>query len=95
MKHRGALPTSCPACGGRIRISGGCDDGARSGWSCSVCMAFSFAQHDSPEITRGKKLKKELEGVHFMDKAITSLPANVQIGILRARQHPEENEEYQ
>jgi len=94
-KHKGALPTCCPACGGRIRISGGCDNSTRAGWSCSVCNAFSFADHDSAQITTGKKMKKELDGVHFMDKSITSLPTNVQIGILRARMHPEENEGYQ
>lgn len=53
---------------------------------CKNCNAIMRGR-EPPEITRGRKLEKgELKGVYCMDKRITSLSCNTQIGILRERQ---------
>lgn len=80
----------CPECGGRISWITVTALGAPT--VNGMCMNKKcnnvFRGRESPEITRGKEMAKELEGVSCMDKRITRLPCNVQIGILRARQHP-------
>ena len=86
------VPDKCPACGGKIKFSSSTDDTTKSGWSCSSCNAFSFAVHDNPEITKGKRMSSRFDKVHCMDKSITKLPCDVQIGILRERQRKEEEE---
>ena len=83
---RGEMPTKCPACGGRIRMSRG--KSMKVGWNCTNCSAFSFAEHDHPDITKGKKMAPQFKGVPVMDRRMTSLPTNTQIGILRVLQHP-------
>ena len=62
---------------------------------CSNCNIV-FRGRESPEITRGMTLEKTgaTQGIHCMDKRITSLPCDVQIGILRQRMHPKGNEVY-
>ena len=84
---RGKLPTKCPGCGSSsIKLSTGTlGDATKSGWSCSECNAFSFKEHDHPQITIGKRMSKNYDGVSAMDKSITHLPCNVQLGILRDR----------
>jgi len=62
---------------------------------CSKCNII-LRGREAPEITKGLKLEKSgvLKGVHCMDKHITSLPCDVQIGVLRQRMHPKGNEVY-
>lgn len=90
MDSRGPLPKKCPACGGKISMGRATSFSGQVGWRCTQCNAFSFQRHEHPEITRGKAMARDLEGVHYMDKQITRLPCNVQIGILRARQAAED-----
>ena len=89
------IPTKCPACGAGIKLGSPQGlGGGKVGWSCTAnCGAFSLAVCDHPEITRGKKMAREFEGVHCMDKKMTKLPRRVQLGILRAKMHPH-NEVY-
>lgn len=53
------------------------------------CTAFSFARHEHPEITEGRKRTSQYDGVHWNDERITRLPGRVQLGILRERQRRE------
>ena len=62
-----------------------------SGW-CKKCNYF-FKGREAPEVAKGKRLERngEIDGVpikdiYCMDKRISSLPCDVQIGILRERQ---------
>ena len=84
---RGALPKQCPACGGAISVSRGNE--TRAGWCCTTkgCAVFGFKDYDSFGVTEGKRISGDYDGVSALDKRITSLPVNVQIGILRKRQH--------
>ncbi len=55
---------------------------------CPKCNIV-LRKREAPEITRGKQLeRREMKGIHCMDKRITRLPCDVQIGILRQRMHP-------
>ncbi len=86
------IPKKCPSCGAGISMGsnrGPGNDGTKIGWSCAAgCGAFSFAECEHPDITKGKRMAKDFKDVHCMDKKMTELPTNVQLGILRANQHP-------
>lgn len=85
----------CPECGGKISwksfvtifgspfVNG----------LCSKCNII-FRNRQDPQVTEGENLELEgeiggvkIKDIPAMDKRITSLPCNVQIGILRQRQH--------
>lgn len=85
MENRGKLPSKCPGCGAKISWISGCSDSTKAGWNCTKCNAFSFAEHEHPEISGGIKMSSDFDDVGAMDKSITHLPCNVQIGILRGR----------
>ncbi len=53
---------------------------------CPKC-AIVFRNRETPEVTKGRVLAKELIGVGAMDKRITSQSCDTQIGILREKQH--------
>ena len=79
----------CPSCGGRVHwktviYASGAPiyNGLCINKKCNAVIKG----REHPEITKGKNMAKELKGVDCMDKRITSLPCNVQIGILRERQ---------
>lgn len=55
---------------------------------CSSCNLWS-TQTESRGLRKGKKLAHKLKGVHAMDKRITKHSLEVQLGILRAKQHCE------
>lgn len=86
----------CPECGGRISWITVHELGAPTySGLCKKCNIV-FRGRETPHITKGKNLERngKIEGIsvkdiHAMDKRITSLPCDVQIGILRARQHPD------
>ncbi len=87
----------CPECKGPISWITVRDDfgSPRANGLCSKCNIV-FRGREAPEITKGMKLEKSgaTQGIHCMDKRITSLPCDVQIGILRQRMHPKGNEVY-
>ena len=60
------------------------------GWYCPDCKVVC-RNRTHPDIIKGVLMAKEVEGKHAIQEDITRLPALVQIGILRARQHPEHN----
>lgn len=84
----------CPECGKKLDWKL-----VHNGWGspqvnglCINCNIV-FRGREAPEITKGKQLERdgETRGVNCMDKRITCLPCDVQIGILRQRQIEEEN----
>ena len=83
------IPRICPGCAGtRINVKSQGDTGAS--WGCLDCGAIGRRGYDHPEITSGKRMAADYEGIHAMDEAITHLPCKVQIGILRERQAKED-----
>ncbi len=86
----------CPECGGPVSWKV-----IHSSWGaplynglCGKCNTI-LRGRETPEITKGKELEKgEMKGVPCMDKRITALPCDVQIGILRQRMHPKGTEVY-
>ena len=78
---------NCPECGGRIHWRTIHHIGAPIyNGHCPKCNIV-FRNRETPQIAKGKRMAKDLIGVHCMDKRITSQPCDVQIGILRAKQH--------
>jgi len=88
----------CPECKGPIswKIVRDSFGTARTNGLCRNCNIV-FRGREAPEIRRGINMErhgKDVDGTPYkdmyaMDKRITRLPCDVQIGILRARQHPE------
>lgn len=81
----------CPECEKPMRwqeglLNEGSRDGTVGRYYCPDCH-LNMRQTESKAIRKGKALAHELEGVATMDKRITRLPGDVQIGVLRARQH--------
>ena len=78
--------TKCPECNGSISwitIHGGLGQPLYNG-ICHKCNIV-LRGRETPELRRGRLMEKELRGVFVMDERITSLPTDVQIGILRER----------
>jgi len=53
---------------------------------CEKCNIV-FKDREAFEITKGKEMAKDFEGISCLDKNFTKLSGTVQLGILRARQH--------
>jgi len=78
----------CPECEGRIdwRVVWNKLGAPQYNGLCKKCNAV-FRGRETPEVTRGKELERgELKGVDCMDRRITSLSVQTQLGILRERQ---------
>ena len=98
MRQQKLPEKKCPVCGGKIdwkvihnKLGAPSYNGLCENHKCNAIIKG----RETPEITRGKELERgELKGVHCMDKRITSLPCDVQIGILRQRMHPKGTEVY-
>ena len=77
----------CPECKGEINWKVVWKLGApQYNGLCKKCNIV-FRKRETPEVTRGKQLERgELNGVDCMDKRITSLSLQTQLGILRERQ---------
>ncbi len=85
----------CPLCKGKLSWITVRRLGAPSANGICPKCNIVLRGREAPEITRGKALEKgEMKGVHCMDKRITRLPCDVQIGILRQRMHPKGTEVY-
>lgn len=88
----------CPLCGGKInwKVVHDCwGVPAYNGLCLNPKCNAVMRGRETPEVTRGKKLERgELKGVDCMDKRITSLSCDTQIGILRQRMHPKGTEVY-
>ena len=79
----------CPRCKGAIdwKIVYGSFGAPQANGLCTTCNVV-FRNREAPEVSRGRALELgELAGVDAMDARILSLPGNVQLGILRQRQH--------
>ena len=85
----------CPECSGSIswKIVYNVWGAPTANGICRKCNIV-FRGREAPEITKGKNMERhykigdtEVKDMHCMDKRITRLPCNVQIGILRERQH--------
>ncbi len=78
----------CPECNGKIQwITVHSAYGAPIYQGhCPKCNII-FRGRETPQVAKGKRMAKDLIGVGCMDKRITSQPCDVQIGILRAKQH--------
>jgi len=83
----------CPECGKPMSwteglLWGGARDGAMGRYGCMPCRLFK-KPGESRAMQRGRELANsdEFIGVYAMDKKITSLSCNTQIGLLRERQH--------
>jgi len=86
---------NCPKCKGPIHWTVVRDSfGSPSvNGSCNKCM-FMFREREAPQITEGMSLEYNgkikgtpIKNIGALDKRITSLPCDVQLGILRQRQH--------
>lgn len=84
----------CPECKGLIEwiIVHNAWGAPTANGLCRKCN-IHFRGREAPEVTKGKALEKsgEIDGkavkdMHCMNKRITRLPCDVQIGILRERQ---------
>jgi len=79
----------CPECKGEINwkvVWNGVGAPQYNGL-CKKCNIV-LRKRETPEVTRGKQLERgELNGVDCMDKRITSLSLQTQLGILRERQN--------
>ncbi len=92
--------TECPECGGYLSWMVVHELGAPMyNGLCGKCNII-LRWREAPEISRGKALEKygEIDGtpvkdMKAMDKRITRLPCDVQIGILRERHCRELREE--
>jgi hypothetical protein len=102
MKNDHAPEKECPECKGEIswKIVRNDYGAPFANGLCSNCNIV-FRGREAPEIRQGMNLEKhgEVDGVpikdmHCMDKRITKLSCDTQIGILRQRQHPKGNEVY-
>lgn len=80
----------CPECGGKLTWKL-----VRNSWGspqvnglCSKCNIV-LRGRKAPGISKGERLEREgvTSGISCLDKRITNLPCDVQIGILRQRQH--------
>ena len=78
--------TKCPECNGSIDWITIHDVGGEPLYNgiCHKCNII-FKSRETPELRRGRLMEKELRGVYVLDKRITSLPTDVQLGILRER----------
>ncbi len=84
----------CPECKGKIEwkvVRSNLGSPQYNG-HCSKC-AIVFRDREAPQITEGKKLEREgeikgkpINKMTALDRRITRLPCDVQIGILRERQ---------
>ena len=63
-----------------VRGSGAYNNAAS--YICRGCGAIGRG-HEHPQITRGRRVAGEFKNVPVMDKRMTRLQCNVQIGILR------------
>jgi len=79
--------SKCPECGNKINweIITGALGAPQANGICTNCNIV-FRGREAPEIAKGKKMAKDLEGISCLDKRITRLSCNAQLGILRARQ---------
>lgn len=77
----------CPECKGKIDWKVVYGNFGRSQYNglCRNCKGI-LRDREIPDVTKGRKLAKDLKGVHPMDKRITRYNGNVQIGILRELQ---------
>lgn len=84
----------CPECKGEInwKISHESLGSPKANGLCKKCNII-FWNREPPEITEGKKLERKgkikgtlIKNIPALDDRITSLPSNVQLGILRERQ---------
>lgn len=78
----------CPECGGRLTWKVVREPFGKSGYNglCSKCNIV-LRGRETPDLRKGRKMAETLSGIHVMDKKITRHNADVQLGILRARQH--------
>lgn len=80
----------CPVCGGKIDwkvVHSEMGAPAYNGLCQTPGCNTLLKDRETPEVTRGKELERgELKGVDCMDKRITSLSCDTQIGLLRERQ---------
>jgi len=83
--------TQCPECGGPIswKVIHGALGRPQYNGICPKCNIV-LRDREAPDIKRGKSLYRDgiidgtpVRDMHCMDKRITSLPCDVQIGILR------------
>ena len=88
----------CPVCGSKISwktVHGEMGQPYYNGLCIKPGCNTVLMCRETPRVTRGRNLERgELKGVPCMDKRITRLPCDVQIGILRQRMHPKSNEVY-
>ena len=87
----------CPACNGLIHWKVIRDELGSPLYNglCCDCGAI-MRNREAPDVTQGKNLEKYghigrilVKDLHALDKRITKFPLDVQIGILRQRQHSE------
>lgn len=79
----------CPECGRLIdwKVFHKMGAPTSSGFCKKCCIVFK--NREAPEITEGKKLEKSGITKDKSWKEIAHYPCDVQIGILRKRQHPD------
>lgn len=82
----------CPECHGEISWIIVRDEwgSPQANGHCGKC-SLVFRNREAPEITEGMELEHSgsTKGIPAMDERITRLPCDVQLGILRERQHPD------
>jgi len=80
----------CPVCGSKISwktVHGELGQPSYNGLCTKPGCNILLMDRETPQLTRGRNLeRRELKGIDCMDKRITSLSCDVQIGILRERQ---------
>lgn len=81
---------NCPVCGSRISwktVHGELGQPTYNGLCTRPGCNTLFIGRETPQLTRGRNLERgEFKGVDCMDRRITSLPCDAQIGLLRERQ---------
>lgn len=78
----------CPECKGPLswKVVRGTYGNPLYNGLCSKCNII-LRGRETPDVTKGRALAHELIGVNCMDKKITKLSGDVQLGILRERMH--------